>query len=82
MGKLLRPLIIRYLSLFTDCFEKQLKIRVFPVSDAEAFGKVQILKMNKTLLAMTKCRSTLVITSNGVSLGSILKHYLELIFEV
>ena len=59
-----------------------LPIRVFPVSDAEAFGKVQILKMNKTLLAMTKCRSTLVITSNGVSLGSILKHYLELIFEV
>ncbi len=59
-----------------------LPIRAIPVTRPGAGGKVEILKMNKTLLAMTKCRSTLVTGSSGVSLGSILKHYLLLIFEV
>ncbi len=44
--------------------------------------KVQILKLNKTLLAMRKCRSTLLFDDAGVRIGAILKLYLELIFEV
>lgn len=57
-------------------------IRIKPVPNAGNAGKVQILKMNKPLLAMTKCRSTLISRDGGVSLGSILKLYLELIFNV
>ncbi len=49
---------------------------------ADGSPKVRILKMNKTLLAMTKCRSTLVTSNGGARLGSNLKIYLELIFEV
>ena len=43
--------------------------------------KVQILKRNKTLLAMRKCRSTLVPSGDGARLGPVLITYLELLFD-
>ncbi len=42
---------------------------------------IQIMKMNKTLLALHRCRSTLVTKGDSVQLGSTLKHYMKLMFE-
>ena len=42
---------------------------------------IQVLKMNKTLLALSKCRATLSKTGDQVKLGSHLKHYLTLMFD-
>ena len=42
---------------------------------------IQILKMNKTLLTLKKCRETLVTKEESVQLGSSLQHYMKLIFE-
>ena len=42
---------------------------------------IQVLKMNKTLLALSKCRATLSKTGDEVKLGSHLKHYLTLMFD-
>ncbi|MBT6958289.1 MAG: M23 family metallopeptidase, partial [Opitutae bacterium] len=52
------------------------------LSQNDTGPKIQVLKLNKTLLTLKKCRSTLLINDAGVRIGSILKLYLGLIFEV
>lgn len=42
---------------------------------------IQVVKVNKTLMALRRCRSTVIIKDDNIKLGSHLTHYLKLIFE-